>query len=99
MEKLQTSVPVSTQAAPAILQPVKDKERIVLCTLFFHGYGLGYFHHLEYYQLFFVVIAVWAVSLIISPIWLKHYRFGPLEWLWRSLSYRKLQPMRRELAT
>ncbi|MBX2873187.1 MAG: DUF418 domain-containing protein, partial [Saprospiraceae bacterium] len=52
-------------------------------------------HHLEYYQLFFVVFAVWAVSLIISPIWLKHYRFGPLEWLWRSLSYRKLQPMKR----
>lgn len=68
----------------------------VLCTLFFHGYGLGYYHHLEYYQLFFVVIAVWAISLIISPIWLKYYRFGPLEWLWRSLSYRKLQPMRRE---
>jgi len=67
----------------------------ILCSLFFNGYGLGYFHYLAYYQLFFVVVGVWMVSLIISPIWLRYYRFGPLEWLWRSLSYRKMQPMRR----
>ncbi|NRB46329.1 MAG: DUF418 domain-containing protein [Saprospiraceae bacterium] len=39
--------------------------------------------------------AMLGILLIVSPIWLKYYRFGPLEWLWRSLSYRKLQPMRR----
>jgi uncharacterized protein len=35
------------------------------------------------------------VQLIISPIWLDHFRFGPLEWLWRSLTYLQPQPMRR----
>jgi len=35
---------------------------------------------------------MWIVQLIVSPIWLKYYRFGPAEWLWRSLTYRKMQP-------
>ncbi|KAA3436903.1 DUF418 domain-containing protein [Rufibacter hautae] len=68
----------------------------VFCTLIFFGYGLNYFAELEYYQLYYVVAGIWLVQLIISPIWLKHYRFGPLEWLWRSLTYRQLQPMRKE---
>jgi uncharacterized protein len=67
----------------------------IICTLFFFGYGLGYYHHLELFQLYFVVLAVWLFEIIISPIWLKHFRFGPLEWLWRSLTYWKIQPMRR----
>jgi uncharacterized protein len=32
----------------------------------------------------------------VSPIWLQHFRFGPAEWLWRTLTYGQLQPMRRE---
>ena len=41
------------------------------------------------------MLAVWALQLAVSPIWLRHYRFGPLEWLWRSLTYLEFQPMRR----
>jgi uncharacterized protein len=37
-----------------------------------------------------------VVQLIASPIWLRHFRFGPLEWLWRSLTYVEIQPMRRQ---
>ncbi len=70
----------------------------VICTLFFFGYGLNYFAEWDFYQIYFVVLAIWAFQLMISPIWLKHFRFGPLEWLWRSLTYWKLQPMRRETA-
>ncbi len=68
----------------------------VLCTLFFYGYGLNYFAELEYYQLFYVVGAIWVTQLVLSPIWLMYFRFGPLEWLWRSLTYWKWQPLRRE---
>lgn len=68
----------------------------VVCTLFFFGYGLNFYGEFEFYQIYFVVLVIWAFQLIISPIWLKHFRFGPLEWLWRSLTYWKLQPMRRE---
>jgi len=68
----------------------------VVCTLFFFGYGLNFYGEFEYYQIYYVVLVIWAFQLIVSPIWLKHFRFGPLEWLWRSLTYWKLQPMRRE---
>jgi uncharacterized protein len=67
----------------------------VICTLFFYGYGLNYFGVLEFYQIYFLVAIIWLFQLIISPIWLKYYYFGPLEWLWRSLTYWQLQPMRR----
>ena len=67
----------------------------LICTLFFFGYGLNYFAELEYYQIYFVVLVIWTIQLIISPIWLKYFLFGPLEWLWRSLTYWKLQPMWR----
>jgi uncharacterized protein len=41
-----------------------------------------------------VVGGIWLFQLIVSPIWLKFFNYGPLEWLWRSLTYKKLQPMR-----
>jgi uncharacterized protein len=69
----------------------------VICTLFFFGYGLNYYAELEFYQIYFVVIAIWIVQLIVSPLWLRFFFFGPLEWVWRSLTYWKRQPfMRRE---
>jgi uncharacterized protein len=66
----------------------------VLCTLFFYGYGLAMFARMDRAQLLYVVAAVWAVNLLFSTIWLKHFRFGPVEWVWRSLAYGKRQPMR-----
>lgn len=68
----------------------------VICTLFFFGYGLNYFGRLEFYQIYFVALAIWVVQLLLSPVWLRSYVFGPLEWLWRSLTYWRLQPMRRK---
>ena len=67
----------------------------ILCTFFFYGYGVGYFDKLRFHQLYFVVGAVWLFQIIFSAIWLKYFRFGPFEWLWRSLTYWKKQPMRK----
>ncbi len=64
----------------------------IICTLFFYGYGLGYYNQLKYHQLYFVVGAVWIFQIIFSAIWLRFYRFGPFEWLWRSATYWKRQP-------
>jgi uncharacterized protein len=66
----------------------------VLCqTLFLWGpwklYG-----QLEYYQYYYVVFAVWAINLTLSSLWLRSYAFGPVEWLWRSLTYWRPQAMR-----
>jgi uncharacterized protein len=54
---------------------------------------LHWFGYLEYYKLYYCVAAMWAVNLIFSTLWLRYFRFGPMEWLWRSLTYWKRQPM------
>lgn len=38
---------------------------------------------------------MWAINLVISPLWLRHFLYGPAEWAWRSLTYWQKQPMRR----
>ncbi len=66
----------------------------VLLTTVFYGYGLGLFGHVNRFYLMGFVLAVWCLQLYLSPIWLRHFRFGPAEWLWRSLTYWRRQPMR-----
>ena len=65
----------------------------VICTLIFYGHGLGLFERVDRLGQFAIVVAIWVLQLIWSPWWLARFRFGPLEWLWRSLTYLKLQPM------
>jgi uncharacterized protein len=48
---------------------------------------LGYWGKLERFQLYYIVFAIWSAQLVISPIWLTHFHFGPVEWLWRYLTY------------
>lgn len=67
----------------------------LICTTLFCGWGFGLWGSLSRFELLGVVAAVWAVQLVASPIWLSRLRFGPAEWAWRSLTYWKLQPMRR----
>ena len=57
--------------------------------------GLAQFGEWQRYQLYFLVAAIWAGQLIVSPMWLKRFYFGPLEWLWRSLTYLKKRPFLR----
>lgn len=67
----------------------------LLCGLYFYGIGFGMFGQLQRYELYYVVAVVWALQIIWSHIWLRYFRFGPLEWAWRSLTYWKRQPMRK----
>jgi uncharacterized protein len=57
--------------------------------------GFAQYGRLERYQLYFIVLAIWIFQLIASTIWLRFFAFGPFEWLWRSLTYRKAQPLKR----
>jgi uncharacterized protein len=61
----------------------------------FHGWGLGLFGQLNRPQLYLVVVLVWAAMLAWSKPWLERYRYGPLEWLWRCLTYRRYFPPAR----
>jgi len=66
----------------------------LICTTLFYGYGLGWYGHLSRWQLYPVVFGIWAAMLIWSRLWLAHFRFGPFEWLWRSLARGSFQPIR-----
>lgn len=68
-------------------------------TTLFYGHGLGLFGSLTNLQLMGVVFAVWIAVLTWSPLWLSKFRFGPLEWLWRSLTYGRFQPLRKARAS
>ncbi len=70
----------------------------ILMTTFFYGYGFGLFGELRRVELWLVVLAMWALMLTWSKPWLERYRYGPLEWLWRTLARWEIQPMRRAIA-
>lgn len=61
----------------------------------FYGNGLALYGRVERAPQMLFVAGIWILLLIISPLWLRHYRFGPLEWLWRVLTYMKYQPMKK----
>jgi uncharacterized protein len=66
----------------------------IILTTVFYGYGFGLYGRIpRFWQMGFVV-AVIGFQLWLSPWWLARFRFGPAEWLWRSLTYWRLQPMR-----
>ncbi|MEN3749222.1 DUF418 domain-containing protein [Sphingomonas sp. HF-S3] len=70
----------------------------LICTTLFYGYGLGWYGHLGRAQLYLVVVAMWALMLLWSQPWLARFRYGPLEWLWRSLARMRFQPIRGSAA-
>lgn len=70
----------------------------LVCTWIFYGYGLGYFEQLPraWHPLF--ALAFFSVQVLLSHAWLSRFRFGPMEWAWRSLTYAKWQPLRLRAA-
>jgi uncharacterized protein len=67
----------------------------VICMFIFTGVGFGLIGKLERYELLYVVVGIWIFQLITSPIWLGYFHYGPMEWLWRNLSYQKVHPLRK----
>ena len=66
----------------------------IICSLIFYGHGLGLFEQVSAPGQAGIVVAIWALQLAWSPWWLARFRFGPLEWIWRSATYMEWQPMR-----
>ena len=67
----------------------------LLMTFVFDGWGLGWFGALPRAALYLFVLPVWAIMLLWSKPWLARFRFGPLEWAWRTLARLEVQPFRR----
>jgi len=68
----------------------------VFAMFIFTGAGFGLFGTFQRFELLYIVFAIWILQLILSPIWLKYYQYGPLEWIWRNLSYLKKHPFKKK---
>ena len=68
----------------------------IICMIVFTGVGFGLFGKLQRYELLYVVFSIWIFQLIVSPVWLKYFEFGPLEWLWRRVSYLQKPAFRKK---
>lgn len=66
----------------------------LLLTFIFYNHGLGLFGKTNYLTELIFTFVLFAFQIVLSNLWLKKFRFGPLEWLWRSLTYGKMQPMK-----
>lgn len=70
----------------------------VICTTIFYGHGFGLFGRVERTGQIIIVLVICMVELLWSSLWLRRFRFGPLEWVWRSLTYWKRPPLYRHRA-
>jgi uncharacterized protein len=59
----------------------------VICLFLFTGAGLSFYGQLQRHQLYYIVLLVWMLQLWWSTLWLRHFQYGPTEWLWRRLTY------------
>lgn len=66
----------------------------LITSIIFYGFGFSLYGELQRFELYYIVGGIWIFQLISSPIWLKYFQYGPVEWLWRSLTYQKKQPFR-----
>jgi len=63
----------------------------IICGLIFYGWGLGLYGSFDRFEQVLVVVAIWVFQLCFSSFWMNRFQFGPFEWLWRSMTYGKLQ--------
>lgn len=67
----------------------------IIAAFLFHSYGLGLYGQVSVWQGIILCIAIFVIQIRFSIVWLKYFKFGPLEWLWRSLTYLKWQPLKK----
>ncbi|HEY1073139.1 DUF418 domain-containing protein [Brevundimonas sp.] len=70
-------------------------QTLIMSSLFYMPWGPRLMGQVDYPGQWGIVVAVWALQLVWSPLWLSRFRMGPLEWLWRRLSYGHDLPLRR----
>jgi uncharacterized protein len=70
-------------------------QTLIMTSIFYMPWGPRLFGRMDYVQLWGVVATVWALQLVWSPLWLARFRMGPLEWVWRRLTYGRRVPLRK----
>jgi len=71
----------------------------VIYTTLYYGYGLGLYGQLGPAHIIPVAALIFGLEVLFCSWWMRRFRFGPLEWLWRSATYLKWQPMRAKRST
>jgi len=66
----------------------------IICTTVFYSYGLGLYSKVGIALGLVLSIIIFTAQIFISKYWLKHFQFGPVEWVWKSLTYGKLFKMK-----
>ena len=87
-----------------VLSPLKSYGRMALTNYIFQtvfiyiaGNSFQLYGQISYLQSLIVCVIIYLIQLVFSVIWLRFFRFGPLEWLWRSITYLQVQPMRKQV--
>jgi len=62
-------------------------QSLIMTTIFWGGRGFGLYGEVDRPTLIGIVVAIWVLQLIWSPLWLARFQMGPFEWIWRRLSY------------
>lgn len=97
---LQTSGRFGGQALQAVgrMALTNYLMQSLIATTLFYGYGLAQFGLWDRVHLYGLVFAIWAFQLAVSRVWLRDFQFGPIEWLWRSLTYGIRQPFHKPVS-
>ena len=61
----------------------------VICVTLFYGFGFGLFGKFGALASTLIALGIFAVQIVLSSLWLKHFTYGPMEWIWRQLTYRR----------
>ncbi len=69
----------------------------VICVLIFYGYGLGKFGAIGAFQATVTALGIFVFQIVVSTMWLSYCAYGPMEWVWRQLTYRRRLPLRKTL--
>ncbi len=66
----------------------------VIGVAIFYGYGFALFGQIDRFNLWWFILGIWILQMLLSTWWLSRFQFGPVEWLWRTLTYWRRQPIR-----
>ncbi len=67
----------------------------IICVLIFNGFGLGLFGTVSLTGGILLTLGIFAAQVIWSNLWMSKYSYGPMEWLWRMITYKKIQPLKK----
>lgn len=88
----QITLPLAAVGKMALTNYVSQS---IIGTLIFYGYGLGLMGEISTAQCVLLIVPIFGFQILFSRWWLERFNYGPLEWVWRSLTYGKVQPMQK----